>query len=219
MSNNHLLLSLGGRCEVAWQIENLFGHQLSGPFDWLVTPLQSIPKLIQERFENIAQPDDLQISHYFHPVTGARLETVLNRRYNVFLHHEFSRDKSGSISATWKDECPTVSDKWKFVAERWFDTLSRAPEATFIRRRGNFSMPDEKDVETRPSDYVEALRELQQICPTARLAVADPGCDLDHPGILTASIGPATPEDWAETGDYWKGATTKWQPFLRGLVG
>jgi hypothetical protein len=37
MAAKRLLMGLRARCKVAWRIENLFGHQMSGPFDWLVT--------------------------------------------------------------------------------------------------------------------------------------------------------------------------------------
>ncbi|WP_277757415.1 DUF1796 family putative cysteine peptidase [Achromobacter denitrificans] len=217
MSDSRLLLSLGGRCEVAWQLENLFGHKISGPFDWLVTPAQSIPGLIQERFSRIADPDALDISHYIHPVTGARLQTVLNRHYNVFLHHEFSRSPSGEISADWRNEIGKVSEKWQFVVGRWFETLRKASNVVFVRRRGNFTMPEEQDLPTTEADYRNLLDSLDSISIAPRLAVADPGCEIAHERVYTATVGAAGPTDWADPGEYWKGATAGWQAFLRSI--
>lgn len=217
MSSERLLLSLGGRCEVAWQLEHLFGHKISGPFDWLVTPAQSIPVLIRERFCRIVDPDVLEISHYLHPVTGACLQTVLNRHYNVFLHHEFSRAPTGEISADWRNQIGKVAEKWDFVVGRWFATLRDSSNAVFVRRRGNFTMPEEQDLPTTEADYRVILESLDSLSISPRLAIADPGCKVTHERVYTADVGPAGPADWSEPGEYWKGATTKWQPFLRAL--
>lgn len=217
-SQTPMFASLGGRCEVAWQISNIFGRQLSGPFDWLVTPLQSIPLMISERLKFITDRRFLEKSHYFHPFNGKRLETVINTRYGVFLHHEFSRDESGGISDNWLEEVEQATSKWKFVTERWFDTITEAPDVIFVRQRGRFSMPEEQELRTCEEDYLLVLDALKTVCPQARLAVADPGCQLLSGMIETAEVGISGANDWTDSNDYWKGATNKWQPFLRKLA-
>lgn len=211
-----LLVSLGGRCDVAWQIHDAFGEMPAFPFDWLVTPLQSIPIMVEENFCDIADARWLEPSSYIHPFDGRTLATIINTKYNVFLHHEFERSADGRIVADWRSTLDTVQQKWRFVTGRWIDLLQTAGEVVFFRRRGCFSMPDERDEPTTQDDFEAALTALRQRAPRCRMVVADAGCNIRHDSIVACEIGNPGAADWPNPDDYWKGATSAWRRAFSG---
>ncbi len=48
------VISLGYRCEVAHRIRTRFGDDRAMPFDWLITPLSSIPLMVEDEFRQMS---------------------------------------------------------------------------------------------------------------------------------------------------------------------
>jgi hypothetical protein len=77
------VLSLGGACVTAFAIGDFFNSKRQhSPFDWLVTPLNSAIKILDD--------DAKRIARSFKPIHGGR--TALCKEYNVLYHHEFPRE-------------------------------------------------------------------------------------------------------------------------------
>jgi hypothetical protein len=218
MTGRPLFISLGGRCEVAWQIHDFFGDMPAFPFDWIVTPLQSVAPLVAENFSDVADARYLEPSIYIHPFNGRPLPTIINTKYDIFLHHEFGRDAAGQIVGSWRSTIDALQQKWRFLAGRWADTLRDTRDVIFVRRRGCFDMPHERDLPTTQSDFERTLGALRERAPGCRLVVADPGCRIDHEAIACCDVGDPGPADWPDIGDYWKGATGSWRRVFSDLV-
>ncbi|SEP39615.1 Putative papain-like cysteine peptidase [Methylobacterium sp. UNC300MFChir4.1] len=76
------VISLGAHCAVRYQIDRVFGKAGSGPFEWTVSPFQSVIDAIESRFEEIGR-NIVAISDGHSTVDG---------RYRICYHHEFQRD-------------------------------------------------------------------------------------------------------------------------------
>ncbi len=241
------VISLGYRCEVAHQIRAMFGVEAAMPFDWLITPLASIPLMLEEGFQHMADPRWLE--PFDQVRLGRRFVTVVNTRYQVLLPHEFPQTAERSIVADWRDHIPAVASKWAHLSDRWRQTLAVGGPIVFVRRGGELRLatfqegaitrdpmaplgPDEtirdailsvyrieeKALQPTPAQaYLDLLKSLRAAAPNCRLLVADPGCDLARTDILTASVGLPGPEDWPDPLDYWKGPTSAWRQALRQI--
>ena len=211
-----MLVSLGAWCDTAWQIENFTGKQQWGPFNSLGTPLQSIPRLLEERFEFIADERYLEyIVEYF---DGKQSTSIFNRRYEVFLHHDFTRDAGNKIPKNWRDELGRISARWNFALEKWYAATSKSSDLVFIRGAGNYSVQKMAPLPTMEADYLSTLDSLRTIWPHARLATVNPECEIASPELKTANIRKGGSEDWNNPADYWKGAPSLWKPFLLTLT-
>jgi len=243
------VISLGYRCEVAWQIRAMFGVEAAMPFDWLYTPLTSIPLMLEDCFQHMADP------RWLEPFEEVRLErrfvTVINRRYHVLLPHEFPQTEERSIVPDWRDHIPEVASKWAYLSDRWRQTLAAGGPIVFVRRGGELRLAHFQEGEVRrapldplgpgdtlsdamlaihrkyddalqptsPQDYLDLLRALHTFVPDCRFMVADPGCDLSDTDIMTANVGLPGPEDWPDPMNYWKGPAAAWRRALGRAAG
>ncbi len=84
------ILSLGGLCQVAYQIEQRFGFRINSPFDWLVTPLASIAKILSDDGAMLGK--SIQVHNY-------GTSAVCNH-YGVAYQHDFPRNAERRISTS-----------------------------------------------------------------------------------------------------------------------
>ncbi|HZB90347.1 MAG TPA: DUF1796 family putative cysteine peptidase [Stellaceae bacterium] len=118
------VISIGGVCQVAWQIERHFGFRTTSPFDWLVTPLAAIDKILADDGAEFGR--DVVVSG----------DTAVCRHYGVAYHHEFPRDDARR---------PIVSDqtltacrqKLRHKYEKFCSALSDQRPTLFIRMLGH----------------------------------------------------------------------------------
>ena len=241
------VVSLGYRCDVAYHIRAHFGVEAAMPFDWLVTPLASIPLMLEDGFRHMADPEWLE------PIEttrrGRSLVCMTNRRYQVLMPHEFPVAADQSLAPDWRQHVPEVAAKWAHLSDRWRRTLDSGAAIVFVRRGGHLSLrhlleptteasggngsgidPGANDVvletqraeaaltPTPPEAYLDLLRALRGGAPSCRLLVVDPGCDLEGTDILTCKVGLPAPADWPNSGDYWKGPPQAWRRAL-DLIG
>ena len=243
------VISLGYRCEVAYQIRAMFGVEAAMPFDWLYTPLASIPLMLDEGFQHMADPRWLEPFEEIR--LGRRFVTIINRRYQVVLPHDFPETAEHSVVSEWRDHIPKAASKWAHLAERWRETMAAGGPIVFIRRGGDLRLEnfqegvvrrapleplgpgetlhdamlsiyrnnDEALQPTSVQAYLDLLNTLRTAAPDCRLLVAEPGCDLAGSDILTASVGLPAPGDWPNPLDYWKGPTSAWRQALARIHG
>ncbi len=209
------IIGLGYRCEVAHQIRTQFGDQRAMPFDWLVTPLASIPLMVEESFRHMID------ARWLEPIEivrrGRPVMSVINRRYHVLVPHEFPQDAKLSLAEDWQDHLEAVAAKWAFLAERWRSVTAGGEPILFIRRGGNVSLPDKALTPTSAQDYLAVFEALRSVAKDCRLLVVDPECDLGGTGILTDSLGEPDLAEPDERDDTWTGPTRAWGPLLERI--
>ena len=249
MSSKHrvTVVSLGYRCDVAYQIRAHFGVEAAMPFDWLVTPLTSISLMLEEGFSHMADPEWLE--PFETTRRGRPFVCMTNRRYQVLMSHEFPVGADQSLAPDWRRHVPEVAAKWAHLSDRWRRTIECDAPIAFVRRGGHLSLQhpmassqeaggengsgidpivNDAVLETRraeaaltltpPDAYRDLLCALRRAAPTCQLLVIDPGCDLRDSDILTATVGLSGPADWPNSSDYWKGPPSAWRRALN-LIG
>ena len=172
--------------------------------------------MINENFEHIVDPQYLALSPYIHPFSGKELQTVINTRYNVFLHHDFPKE-DGLIAKNWLDSVDEVQSKWTHVIGNWNRAMQSDEPITLVRQGGNLQMPQETPMSTTEADYLAALTTIRgQASGIVSLIVVDGNIEPST-RVRQIDIGTPTLSDWPSSDDLWKGKTKQWGEFLRGL--
>ena len=81
----HHIVSLGCACEVAFNLRRFYSFATAYPFDWWISSPHGVADLIGS-----ADIDALYDDRMLH--LSANAEAVKNSRFDISLHHEFSRD-------------------------------------------------------------------------------------------------------------------------------
>lgn len=74
-------VSLGSNCEPAFQFRRLWGHDVSGFFNWMVTPLPALIGVIDADFQGLFERDKLEPVHEH--------TMVRDTRFGVIFHSPF----------------------------------------------------------------------------------------------------------------------------------
>ncbi|WP_331938437.1 hypothetical protein [Methylosinus sp.] len=127
-----LILSLGTLCEMTHNLRAFYGVDRSGLLDWFVTPIASIPGLIDARIRIDIADGTLE------PVSlGEGVDSIMPLPTGILLHHSFSRDANHRVVADWRSEIHSVAEKYTFLGDRmarWLDGARRP--CLFLDRDG-----------------------------------------------------------------------------------
>lgn len=119
-------MSLGGLCQTSYQIEAKFGFHYHSPFDWLVTPLKSIAKIIgndgKEFCEAIIVRDG-----------GV---TPLCANYGVSYAHEFHRGNNAEVIID-RQSMELAGEKLRYKQVVMNELLSGNFKTLFVRLGGH----------------------------------------------------------------------------------
>jgi len=159
-----LVISLGTNCEIAFNIRNTFGTERAYPFDWWITPIQSVAAIVRDGFALEVNPNNL-----FH---AGVMPSIVNRKYGLLHHHDFGRLSPDAADESWKAMIPAVADKYRALGERFFYDVARAGTVLFIingdggHRAYTASRPLDETV------YLEILATLRTLFPHTRSRLA-----------------------------------------------
>jgi hypothetical protein len=140
-----IIVSLGGLCQVAYQIERRFGYKFNSPFDWIVTPMESIEKILST--------DGSEFGRSIKVINNG--STAICRSYGVAYHHDYKRDENGYIII---DSDSILASRSKMINkyEKFKEMLASKPRTLFIRFCGHHDsaissshLIDDRTVETR----------------------------------------------------------------------
>jgi hypothetical protein len=157
------IISLGGKCEVAYQSRRAMSSDRAYPFDWWTTPIEAVPKLLATRFEEVFKPENLT------KVPSPDRGTVLKSLFGGTTHpHDFRFDED-IVPYDLETISNDLSPKYAFLSNRMFEDCARGT-TLFIRQRV-WHDPNEKDA-LEPI-VAEILDELRKISPSHRLLLLD----------------------------------------------
>ncbi len=102
MNNNEVFVPIGCDCSVAWYLRNNGYRQYAFPFDWTVVPIQSAIQLINNRFKDFLNIDNLiflePTNRFLFKENGIDVEMtediitpVYDSKYNIMYVHDFSQ--------------------------------------------------------------------------------------------------------------------------------
>jgi hypothetical protein len=127
------VISLGSNCEVTANLRRYFRLERAYPFDWWITPLASVRILLENKFEDLFNPDNLIVTE--------DLGSVVNKKYNLLHHHDFPRDNNDKIiPEKVSREVGNLKNKFLFLQKRLFDDCAGGGEyclfaTEFVGRR------------------------------------------------------------------------------------
>ena len=102
------IISLGGNVVApAWNIQNCFGAQEAYPFDWWITPGNSLLRLLEEDMGYAFVVDNLEVIR--------DRATVRCRHDEVLHHHDFPRDEDYKIVLDLQPSVANVQQKYRFL--------------------------------------------------------------------------------------------------------
>lgn len=147
------LISIGMNCTMATQLRARGLRHASYPFDWLnvfsLDALTTIVSLIQTRFQNFLQYENLEVNS---DETIMRRTRVLDRVLQVeFIHDFFSKTID-------KQELSKVQEKYKRRIDRFYKTISTFDSICLL-------LAIDKPMLSQMS-LVEAYEKIREVFPT-----------------------------------------------------
>lgn len=118
------VVSLGAWCQVAEQVKRCFGEVTTGPFDWLVSPLESVIKILNDDARSLGS-DAVHLDL-----------TAISTTYGCLYHHEFPRDADSRCiinEQALQDTQSKLKYKWASLKR----ALSNNEPTLFIRFGGD----------------------------------------------------------------------------------
>lgn len=178
-------ISLGGDCEVAFNIRKHSTVDQAHFFDWLMTPVNVIKELVETRFSYFLKREMLMRigDHAFR-----------DKLYNIDILHDFD-----DTASNYSD----VKNKYVFLASRFMDLLKENKNIIFVRKYHS-----ELDGNLDEAEAFELYKYFEDICDcsfvfihndTSRTrSIRDKFVSVPHPGGLTLDWR-GDMEQWSQT--------------------
>jgi hypothetical protein len=146
------IISLGGMCGPSWNVRNCFGVEEAYPFDWLITPGNSLIKLVKDKMSNMVLPQNLEI------ISDG--QTVKCKHYEILHHHDFRRDAvTDKVSPDFIPQIGALQKKYMFLSDRFFSRCQEG-RVLFVRMEGSYSnVNDWRPGETWGEELVATLEQ------------------------------------------------------------
>ena len=165
------IISLGCNCELTWNIRNHFGIERAYPLDWWITPFQALWKLLENRFHDLFNISNLEVSQ--------DLLTVRDTYYNLLYHHDFKRTEDDKIIEDGLDQqVPLLKQKYDMLTERFF----KDPEnkrVLFVRNRdGNIPHLDRDTTPMDNTTFEQLYTLLENLFPHSHISLLITNCPV-----------------------------------------
>jgi len=165
------IISLGCNCELTWNIRKHFGIERAYPLDWWITPFQALWKLLENRFHDLFNISNLEVSQ--------DLLTVRDTYYNLLYHHDFKRTEDDKIIDDGLDQqVPLLKQKYDMLIERFF----KDPEnkrVLFVRNRdGNIPHLDRDTTPMDNTTFEQLYTLLEKLFPYSQISLLITNCPV-----------------------------------------
>ena len=122
------VISLGGNCEVAEHWRRFSGDQRAFPFDWWITPLPSVERILAGGFRNMCLTSNMKVINFG--------RTVMCTHYCIAHHHDFPRVEGPSAlidTNAMADACANAQQKYTALGRRFREACAPRRKVLFIR--------------------------------------------------------------------------------------
>jgi hypothetical protein len=188
--NYYKVVSLGRACDIAYQIRRHFGQTEAYPFDWLITPIDGLIKIIRSDFSGFLDRDQLIVKD----------GQVVHRDTDVIFVHDFEEAEVDKLD----ELLPAIAEKYARRIDRWRKVIHSHEPILFVRGSqsvGNGILADE--------DARSIYRALSKTYPRADihlLAQNTPESHIEtksHGRIHMANVPMPTPFTWSGDDAAW----------------
>lgn len=130
----NVIISLGYRCQPAMQLRFNNLRFLAYPFDWLITPFESMYELINNDFQDFMLKENLVYRRNFlySDDNGAFVSKIYThiweKKYNVIFRHDFP------LNAKFMEKYSEVLEKYSRRIQRFLGELNSNKHIYFIRQ-------------------------------------------------------------------------------------
>lgn len=104
------VISLGFFCSVAMELERSNLRSMSGPFDWIITSLDGMMDVIQDRFKDFLNPDYIEQDKRYPYI-------FRNMKYGIDFYHDFSVEES------FEKQLPRVRQKYERRIRSFYEAI------------------------------------------------------------------------------------------------
>jgi hypothetical protein len=181
-----VFIGLGGDCQVAHQIGRVFKNREKHFFDWLIIPVTTTIRLLDERFAHFMGLTDLQAEY-----DNGVLMHVRDKRNNTVFMHDFHAFDNENID--------TAQAKYIYLADKFLSALEDGIPKIFVRQ---WHILDGDNTDEAAHCL---LRSLHRYNPDHQLVYVH--ADALKPEILgnsyTSIFVQQTPGEWTGPDDTW----------------
>lgn len=121
------MISLGGRCEVAFQLRRIGTTDRAYPFDWWIMPLEALPRILAGGISSVFDASQLHKV----PDYGGRAGIYSNHAGTIHLH-EFAHDEDG-LALSIAEISERLGNKYEALYGRMVDDAAQG-RTLFVRQ-------------------------------------------------------------------------------------
>ena len=178
------IINLGGDCQVAYQLSKHGLRNYALPFDALITPYNSLKKMLQNSFEGFMTPDNFEL-------VGSG-KYILDKKYGTRLLHDFK------VQEDFLKDYQEISSKYLRRISRLMDLIVTSEYPLFIRKR----LAREQARELQ--GLLSALRQGRPFLLAALDATPEIFFDWELEGVRNFYLKQPQPYVWQGDSEAWK---------------
>ncbi len=149
--NCDTVISLGAHCETAEQIARFFGKKTNGPFDWMITPVDSVCKILEDDGQHLGQK----------LVAGWQGKSIQCNYYGCVYFHEFDRIDDGRVLFDI-DALTRLREKMLHKMGTLIKSYRSSNNVLFVRAHGKSDAPGDR-MQTEPLRSADLNRLVEVI--------------------------------------------------------
>ena len=134
------IISLGGNCRPAHQINRHFRFKQSFPFSGWIAPLDSAARFVEMLDDDLYRSEDLQEVR-----SDGGIFAIENTRFQITLYHDFKRLKGSSefkpVLPDWRGEIERARSRTKYLTEKLKALNCASNRLLFVRYGDDISPP------------------------------------------------------------------------------
>jgi len=186
-------ISLGNNCEVSFQIRRLLGWDVAYYFNWLITPLDSLIRIISNDFTDSLKIEKLNLDF--------SSEMVVDTMYNISYHFPFQHISfDGSIQKFLGHVHRELQAKMNYLKNRFYQICSSEHNVLYIIKT------DDRDAKAKIVNFQAMLKKKFPAHKFDILAVMRDDTfenigDWNIPGIFNRYVSFFAPCDQADKAD------------------
>ena len=205
------VISLGGNCETAHQIRRFSARDKAYPFDWLITPFDSVSLLMKKGADLLFDLDNLFLGPY--------RVVVRCTATGIIHHHDFERDGEALVI---RDAIPlqiaNLKSKYKMLWDRLDSQCTSGDPVLFIRTWNEFlHYPDSaaKHCADTAYDFENFVGAIEDRYPKLDFDIAF----VNYGASSRTTFGKAkfADIDYSDALYDWRGSDKGWDKFFTAL--